>query len=413
MIKARYATTLVMMCLLVGFGAQAALFDSAGASGSAALQPVLLAQTKIAPPEGVASSGDTGTPPAAAVTAPALPSGTGTGAASEAERPKGMVAHEPPPSVTSKQLTTRAATAAKKPVAPQKLKPKAAPRPKTAALPAPKKRAVVAAKSLPAVAAAAAPASSLAPAPTHRVTVRFGNHADFVRVVFDWDGVTDYSLRRDDNSLLLSFNRNAVVDLPSVYAALPQAIGVFEAGEENGNLVVAFSIPNNARYRDSRIGHLVIIDLLVPPNSQPTRPRGRLLPPPTVEPKREARSTPLPALPLAAKKESPAGAKESPAAVGTDARPPAVVAEPAANPLLPAASSPLPTTPATLSEQPTVTVPVFAVESTNARSLRFAFPGESGLAAFQRGSDLYVIFDRRALFDFSALGKGGEASWQT
>ena len=289
-----------------------------------------------------------------------------------------------------------------------------------------KNRAVAAKDAKPAASKATSPAANPAaskpanPA-AHSLAVRFGNHRDFVRVVFEWDGVTDYSLRRDTNVLFVNFNKNATVDLPAVYSGLPPAIGVFEAGVEDGNLVVAMSLPEKTQYRDSRIGHLVIVDLLVSPNSPPTRPRGRLIAPPTVEPKLAARTGPLPPLPPAARTDGQANVPAA-ASANNSVKPPPVAAQPgslaAANPNANSSGTPSsPATPAparpTVNEEATRTVAVFAVESANARSLRFGFPGETGVAAFQRGADLYVIFDRRAVFDLSSFGKSAEPNWRT
>ncbi|MDI9409235.1 MAG: hypothetical protein QM523_08325 [Candidatus Pacebacteria bacterium] len=244
------------------------------------------------------------------------------------------------------------------------------------------------------------------------LAIRIGSHSGFVRLVFDWTTVTNYTLRKEANAVFINFSHNAQVDLDRVYAALPRSIGVFESGVELNNLVVAFTVPQGARIRDSKFGHLIIVDVMTPDNSVAQKIKTRLLPPMINDPKLEvrARVSPPPPSPPPSPQTPP---QSSPAA--NDNSPPkpiaAVPAEVYSKPLGSDSTIPNPVLQPLDSTDTEVTV--FRLVTPDITSLRFVFPAETGLAAFERGEFLYVVFDRPARFNFSALGKDAPPNWMT
>ena len=257
---------------------------------------------------------------------------------------------------------------------------------------------------------------SAAPAPKsdqpqlQPLAIRIGTHPGFVRLVFDWAKVTDYTLRKESNAIFINFTHNAQVDLTKVYAALPPTIGVFETGIELNTLVVAFTIPDGAKIRDSKFGHLIIVDVLAADRAVAKKIKTRLLPPMTVDPKVEIKPN---LQPPPTPSQAQTGATPT---AGTDQNPPKPLAAIPAEvyPSQPLGSYPAAVTPSLqTNDLATAEVQVFRLVNPGMTSLRFIFPSETGLAAFEKGDYLYVIFDRHAVFNLSALGKDAPPDWQT
>ena len=227
-----------------------------------------------------------------------------------------------------------------------------------------------------------------------KVSVRLSTHQTYVRIVFDWDTPTSYSISEYNGIARLEFSRPGQIDLSEVYKRLPKSVGVFESENLNGVLQTAFTIPKNVRLRDSMIGHLVVVDVLASPDLPAVRPPGRLLSPAPMN---------APINPALAAQYSPAnvpppGESVLPAKTQGDQITDKNQAKPGS------VSKSLNDTPANFDLAPEIAPMVnCSVSRDPVPSLPWRFNCSSpvGAALFQRESSLYVVFDHKINFDLS------------
>ncbi|HOO82082.1 MAG TPA: hypothetical protein PK513_06240, partial [Alphaproteobacteria bacterium] len=101
------------------------------------------------------------------------------------------------------------------------------------------------------------------------VRARTGTHAQYSRLVFDWDSHVEYSIDRAQNDrLLISFGRGAALDISFAKAnpvANIESVDIISSDP----LKVALSISADSRIRDLRAGNKVVIDIYNPPGAPP------------------------------------------------------------------------------------------------------------------------------------------------
>lgn len=96
------------------------------------------------------------------------------------------------------------------------------------------------------------------------VAMRTGKHADYTRLVFDWDETVQYSVKKDGaDSVVISFQKDASVD-PKTFLNQPlpniRAVTLVSSSP----LSIKVGIPEGSRIRDLRAGQKVVVDVFNP-----------------------------------------------------------------------------------------------------------------------------------------------------
>jgi hypothetical protein len=252
------------------------------------------------------------------------------------------------------------------------------------------------ASAAPAAAPAAQGQAAAAPNPTssgEAVTVRVGEHDDFIRLAFDWPKNVGYKLSNDGSVVRLSFARPGAIDVAALKKRLPKAIGAFDANTVDGALVVSMTVPPNAKLRDSRNDTTIVLDVVASPDAAPVAAPSPSVASNDAAPKpaeaNQAAPKPVALAPLEKKPAEPAIAATIPVAAPAAAPAPTVVNTPPAAP--PSAAS-----------RPAADVSV-GVSLAGGTTFKFPWDPAPGVAVFTRGSSLYVVFDQPARFELSAL----------
>ena len=92
------------------------------------------------------------------------------------------------------------------------------------------------------------------------VAMRTGKHADYTRLVFDWDETVQYSVKKDGaDSVVISFQKDASVD-PKTFLNQPlpniRAVTLVSSSP----LSIKVGIPEGSRIRDLRAGQKVVVE---------------------------------------------------------------------------------------------------------------------------------------------------------
>ncbi|MFD2262362.1 hypothetical protein ACFSM5_05635 [Lacibacterium aquatile] len=239
----------------------------------------------------------------------------------------------------------------------------------------------------PAAAAAQAPVSAPqvtaqnAAAPARPAKLRIGDNSTFTRFVFEFDGETDVNTKAEGGIVQLAFNRAATFDLADIRKRLPKAIPAFDSKAGGGVTNVALSLPPNGNIRTFKLdASRIVVDV----TGAPDGPAGT------------AQVTA--AVPGAGPATPTTAATASDPALPRAALPP-----------LPKVAVPVPTTTGTVLVAPAKQEPVaIAVEMSQpqgqrAQIARIAFPAPTAGAVFVRGDKMYMVFDRAATFNLTAL----------
>lgn len=265
------------------------------------------------------------------------------------------------------------------------------------------------------------------------VNVRSGNHEDYGRLVFDFPAVIPYSVARQGTLVEMSFATGQPIGAP---AELPRNVTGFLATPGEARIII---LPG-ATIRDFRVDKRIVLDVLnVPeadaqvgdsvPSATPLQQADRrLAAAPPVPP-----SIPLPLPPLPQSlihpvhPATPGPATQSAATNPATAKPPA----PPREPENPAAIAGAPVQPATIPASaattvaqpnppaapshpaiPTIELGPLAIAAQRVAApsgaeaaLLLPFGPRSGAAAFRRGNDGIVIFDRARPIDMSGLAR--------
>ncbi len=93
------------------------------------------------------------------------------------------------------------------------------------------------------------------------VRARFGDHADYSRMVVDFPEAPQYSLERKGNTLTLKYSGPYRVDLARFATDTPENISRARAGRVRDGGWVRLDIPAGARVKDFRLGPKLVIDV--------------------------------------------------------------------------------------------------------------------------------------------------------
>ncbi len=96
------------------------------------------------------------------------------------------------------------------------------------------------------------------------VRVRFGQHAGFHRMVFDWPETVAYRVEKRGAQVLLSFEAPANLDLSRYYRIPPSLIRDLTPARIGGGAAVRFAVPPNARVEHRAWGNKVVVDVFKP-----------------------------------------------------------------------------------------------------------------------------------------------------
>ena len=94
-----------------------------------------------------------------------------------------------------------------------------------------------------------------------RVRARFGDHADYSRMVVDFPKAPQYSLQRDGGTLTLKYTGPYKVDLARFAKDTPRNIRRARAGRTEGGGWIRLSISPAARVKDFRLGPKLVVDV--------------------------------------------------------------------------------------------------------------------------------------------------------
>lgn len=247
-------------------------------------------------------------------------------------------------------------------------------------------------------------------APNPELDVRVASHDGITRLVFDWNQPVLYSLVQKNGEATITFDRSAKVALAQIRVNPPPFLKTITSIDRDGHLSVFLKLADNVSVTDFREDLGVVLDLkqqiaqASPEDNEDTTP-------PAPE-KAASAGTPEPIAPKAKAAPEVAEKTETPEPVTphvekvADAAPhePMSLAPKAA--LEPVDNEPAvtPATEAAASEQMTpVYVKVAGDQTSNRSELIFPWTEATGAAVFERTNQLWVVFDRPAVFDLSAL----------
>src|SRR5690606_36721207 len=93
-----------------------------------------------------------------------------------------------------------------------------------------------------------------------QVSMRFGSHEDYARLVFDWQALPAFEIRQSNDSTLdLVFQKTATANTASIsLAGDPRISDIVETGTNPFSVKV--SIPDGSEYRHFAIGNRLVLD---------------------------------------------------------------------------------------------------------------------------------------------------------
>ncbi len=229
----------------------------------------------------------------------------------------------------------------------------------------------------PAAASVAAPPPVAASGAT--IPVRVGEHAGYVRLVFDWPKRVGYAVNVEDGRVFVRFDAPARIDLPRLRARLPAALKTVREDDRNP---LAVSLPAAAAPKHFRVGaNGVAVDVpltaaaaAAPPAAKPAETKAEAKPDAKPEAKPEAKPAAPPPAPAAKPK-------------GADPAPPPAVPVAKVEKVAPAATP---------------------ESAGRVVSLSFAWDQPTGAAVFRRAGYVWVVFDRPHSVDISLMRRMGK-----
>lgn len=249
--------------------------------------------------------------------------------------------------------------------------------------------------------------------------VRTGEHPGFFRVVFDWTRPVDYKVLSNGESAVVTFQRDARIDLPAFRAAMPEDLRDVAVERGDGSLEVRVPLPDEGRVRHFTSGTKVVLDLLPAAGQQPPRrtpeeqeaaPPDAVAAGPQVTPQPKPDDEAPAAAPEAA--ETPAPEQEE-ADPGVGVTPGTALAEAlrraqgqedeadARRRQMEEAAAEL-TTPGAMDEGVSE-----ADRRARVASLSFSWSEPTAAAVFRRGGYMWVVFDRHQEVDANLLRRLG------
>lgn len=246
-------------------------------------------------------------------------------------------------------------------------------------------------------------------ASTPSIKTRFGRHANFTRLVFDWRGNVGYRIENQNGAVTLRFSRPAEIQVSQ--AALARARGFESINARVTESGTDVELQVDGRVRHFRDGFKVVVDVFDPPVAQA---RQEPKPAPAAAPKSEAtakrRETVAETVVAtnnsgAAPDEKRTSGPVSLAAPNISAQagpvlpsPDGIVANSAGVPadgpvnLLPVSLEPALQNPSQLPSG-AADLEVQIISELDGALLRFPFTSQTGAAIFRRGGSLWIVFD--------------------
>jgi len=212
-----------------------------------------------------------------------------------------------------------------------------------------------------------------------RVSLRGGDHANYGRVVFDWQAPPRYNVQQQGESVALRFEAPADFVLDALRRMPRNVLG---AQAVPGGVDVR--VRPGATIRHFRIGNRVALDVLDPPADAPqAQPTATATPEPASRRNEPARPAPAAASPPVA---APAPRPSAPEPASPRREPQRAAEAPVAR------AAPNPEPPATLAEAPRPAEPPAAAppRPEPRREVLLPFPPDSGAALLQRG-DVWML----------------------
>ena len=260
----------------------------------------------------------------------------------------------------------------------------------------------------------AATSNATVPAPV--VKLRFGQHDGFTRLVLDFPAAVPYRVDRQGDEARLVIDAPARLALDGTVRSWPAPIKDLHADGSESKPVLALSLMPGTTIKDFRDGPRLVLDLGKDAAGATT---ASSTPPPAATADASNAGAPPPA---------PSAEAGSGAASSSDAGKPKPLLPPnamTAADLLNGASTTAPTAAVTPTapardvpkiDQTTVdaNAPLMTVavdQSGDGASLRFPWTEPTGLAVFRRSGALWLVFDKPARFDLSALATPGLAAF--
>lgn len=222
-----------------------------------------------------------------------------------------------------------------------------------------------------------------------RVAVRVGVHPEHTRVVIDWSGNVPYQVARDGDTWRIQFDRPATLDLGSVARGRPPLLQAATQGATGSGVTLRLQVAPNTTLEHRRLDGRVVLDLRrdkasAAPPAKPAEGKADKAKPTEPSPQVAALEIPLPE----AKPAPPAAPAPAPA-------PEAVAAQPVA----PAPIEPVRVAPAL----PAQRLAVFLEGIGESARLIFPWTETTAAAAFTRGKQVWLVFDRPARLELDAL----------
>ena len=109
------------------------------------------------------------------------------------------------------------------------------------------------------------------------VTVRNGRHPDYLRVVFDWPEQVSYTVDRQGDRALITFQRPSSLSIDALRRGLPVELRAASLTTGNNETVVNLPAPSDQEIRHFVNGNSIVVDLvsaggIVAANADPAAP---------------------------------------------------------------------------------------------------------------------------------------------
>ncbi len=103
------------------------------------------------------------------------------------------------------------------------------------------------------------------PPPAYDVVVRTGEHCGYDRVVFDWPQPSvDYEVKRQDNKVVVKFDRSGEIDVSRVSNTLGRFILSAYSEKHADGTYVTFAVDEGVKHRVWQSDHRVVVDIRKP-----------------------------------------------------------------------------------------------------------------------------------------------------
>ncbi len=268
------------------------------------------------------------------------------------------------------------------------------------------------------------------PADAPTINVRTGEHADYTRIVFDFDEATPYEVSNADGVVTLRFRRPAQINIETLNTGSVQFLGGARLAFSGGETVVTMAVPETSPVRDFLSGTKIVVDVREPTGSaepvalpvevaaapEPAAPTAPVAKEELAaqEVAEGASPTSPPAAPAPTLAEERAQDNQDdgrPRALTPNAQPPAVASSAAPDAPISEELSARAGAPADGSA-PTAAV-ASATPGQDQLTFRFDFTEPVAAATFRRGGAVWIVFDTPMTVDTAGLQlQAGEGAFE-